>query len=90
MPKKLEIPIEKKTLNLFEGDAETLAEFYPSIGWSVALRQLAHVHAKRLRERHSRSGAKANDRADIADLAASIDIGDVLDSANATGDTEPD
>lgn len=90
MPKKLDLPIEKKTLNLFDGDAQTLADFYPSIGWSVALRQLAHVHAKKLREKHSRSGVQANDRADLADLAASIDIGDVLDSANATGDTEPD
>jgi hypothetical protein len=90
VPKKLELPIEKKTLNLFEGDAATLADAYPSIGWSVAVRQLVHVHAKKLREKLSRSGVRANDRAEINDLAASIDIGDVLASAEATGDTEPD
>lgn len=85
MPKKLELPIEKKTLNLYAGDAEILEQYYPVIGWSVAVRQLVHIHAKKLIERASRTGVATNDRAEIAALADSINIGN-LELASDDGD----
>lgn len=50
MPKKAERSLEKVTLNLYEGDKETLAAFYPKLGWSVATRWLIHQFCNRLRE----------------------------------------
>lgn len=43
-------PLEKVTLNLVEGDKDTLAAFHPDLGWSVALRQVVHNYCTMLRE----------------------------------------
>lgn len=87
MPKKSELPLTKKTLNFFDGDCETIADAYPMIGHSMAIRQLVHVHAKKLRERASRSGTQAHDRAEIAALANDITLGDLEQSIADTGDS---
>jgi hypothetical protein len=54
------------------------------------VRQLVHVHVKKLREKYSRSGAQVNARADIEALAASldgdgVDLAEVIDSIDVTG-----
>jgi hypothetical protein len=87
VPKKLDLPTTKRTLNFFEGDCETLADYYPTLGWSAAVRQLVHIHAKKLRERASRSGAQSNERAELAELATDIDLD--LGPADAIPDGEP-
>jgi hypothetical protein len=88
VPKKLDLPIEKKTLNLFLGDAAILDRFYP-IGWSVVVRQLVHIHARKLLERASREGVLANEQRDIEQLAASINVGE-LAAAIASDPESPD
>ena len=50
MPKSEKVPLEKVTLNLVEGDKETLASFYPVAGWSVAARGFINLVCKNLRE----------------------------------------
>lgn len=40
MPKKAEEPLQKHTLNLYEGDFEELAALYPSIKSSILVREL--------------------------------------------------
>ena len=46
---KSSVPLEKVTLNLFKGDKDTLAAFYPSRGWSVAAREIIEDHCAALR-----------------------------------------
>lgn len=53
MPPKVKSPLEKVTLNLFEGDKATLEAFFPAKGWSVAARELLNKVCKRLRESDS-------------------------------------
>ena len=47
------IPLEKVTINLVEGDKETLGAFYHELGWSVAAREIIHIHCSKLRELES-------------------------------------
>ena len=47
---KSDDPLEKVTLNLFEGDKDTLAAFHPDLGWSVAARRVIHNYCATLRE----------------------------------------
>ncbi len=53
MPVKVEFPLQKVTLNLFEGDKDTLEAFFPAKGWSVAARELLNQVCVRLRESDS-------------------------------------
>ena len=46
-------PLQKVTLNLVVGDKETLADFHPAMGWSVAARRIIHNYCAKLRERDS-------------------------------------
>jgi len=47
-------PLEKVTLNIFTGDKDTLIDFFPASGWSVAARHIIHNHCKKLREKASK------------------------------------
>lgn len=63
MPKKLDKPVEMVSLKLFEGDRDTLKQFYPMpLGYNAAARQIIHHHCNKLRERASREGVSANVR----------------------------
>ena len=46
-------PIEKVTLNLYQGDKETIQKFYSTMGWSVAAREVIHNFCNGLREKDS-------------------------------------
>ena len=50
MPRKKIETLEKVTLNINRGDKDTLAAFYPKLGWSVAAREIILRHCKQLRE----------------------------------------
>lgn len=41
----------KITLNIYKKDKETLEQFFPGLGYSVALRKLTHRHCNVIRER---------------------------------------
>lgn len=47
--------LEKVTLNLYQGDRETLQSFYPRTPWSVVVREAIHDLCKRLRTRETLS-----------------------------------
>ena len=81
MPRKSSKPLDKRILNLYEGDAELLEKFYHKIGWSVAIRELTHAHCNKLRERISREGVMSNVGTELGQ-----DVLAILDSARA----EPD
>lgn len=49
MPRISEEPLQKVTLNLVDGDKETLASFYPNLGWSVAARKIIKRYCDGLR-----------------------------------------
>ena len=53
MARRRQEPLEKVTLNITEGDKETLANFYPALGWSVAARIILNKACNRLRELES-------------------------------------
>ena len=53
MPRPSEVPLEKVTLNLMEGDKDTLESFYPVTGWTVAARIIINGFCRRLREQDS-------------------------------------
>lgn len=44
-----EVHLTKVTLNLVEGDRETLSAYYPHMGWSVAARELINRYCTQLR-----------------------------------------
>ena len=48
MPKPSLVPLEKVTLNLFDGDFARLGELYPSIGPSLALRKILRAHIAKI------------------------------------------
>lgn len=74
MPKKSDLPLEFVGLRLVAGDKATLQEFYPTIGYNAAVRQIVHNHTKKLRERAAREGAQSN--AAIRALASELAAGD--------------
>ena len=49
MPRVVEDPLEKVTLNLVAGDKDVLLQFYHHLGWSVAARQIIHTYCEKLR-----------------------------------------
>ena len=78
MPKKSAIPLRKETIRFFEGDTDTLQEFYPQIGFNRAIRELVSQHCKALRERQSRE-TQTNVRSLAADVdLAGLDLGALL------------
>lgn len=48
MKRRSDIPLQKVTLNLFEGDMSVLQEHYPRIGGSIAVRALVRKHVNEL------------------------------------------
>lgn len=52
---------QKVTLNLVEGDKETLQKFYASMGWTVAARILIHKYCKALREQEGKAKVFSDD-----------------------------
>jgi hypothetical protein len=59
--KKSNKPLDKRILNFYEGDIETIEKFYGGkLKWSEVIRELVHVHCNKLRERASREGVMSN------------------------------
>lgn len=54
MPKKSLQPLEMASIRLYEGDRDTLASFYPSIGYNAAVREIVHRHCRLLKEKEAR------------------------------------
>ena len=49
MPRTIEHePLQKHTLNLYEGDLERLASFYPELGATVVVRRVVRAHIRQL------------------------------------------
>jgi hypothetical protein len=46
--RRSDIPLQKVTLNLFDGDMSVLQEHYPRIGGSIAVRALVRKHVNEL------------------------------------------
>lgn len=70
-----DIPLKKTLIALFEGDVETLKQFYPKpVGYNFAIRHIVHEHVLRLREQESREGVKQDVRTSeaIAEFVASV------------------
>lgn len=63
-------PLEKVTINIFIGDKETLADFFPASGWSVAARHIINNYCNELRKKTAKI-----ETTPISDLE--IKIGDV-------------
>lgn len=76
MPKKLDLPTEKKLVKLVKGDAAVLQQFYPDIGYNAVVRSLVHRHAMKLKERESREGVIQHARTKT--LGAELDTADSL------------
>jgi len=49
--RKEEFPLQKVTLNLFDGDMSKLQELYPIIGGSKVIRLLVRAHIKAIEAR---------------------------------------
>lgn len=49
MPRNTE-PLTKHTLNLFEGDYDTLRTYYPDVGAGVIIRHLVRKYIKRIQD----------------------------------------
>lgn len=60
MSRQKSVPLEKVTLNLEEGDRETLIKFYPHVGWSVAARRIIKIHCAHLNELESQQSKPFN------------------------------
>lgn len=55
MPRVKKEELQKVTLNLSQGDRDTLARFFPAVGWSVAARRIINRACRRLQESESQS-----------------------------------
>lgn len=55
MGRRKEDNLEKVTLNIEKGTRETLAKFFPTLGWSVAARKILDQSCRRLNERASQN-----------------------------------
>ena len=55
MPRVKKEELQKVTLNLSMGDRDTLSQFFPTVGWSVAARRIIHRACRRLKESDSQS-----------------------------------
>jgi hypothetical protein len=84
MPKQ---NLQLVTLNLIEGDRETIREFYPKhIPWSTIVRALVNRHCKALREAANR---KEIDNEQFAKRAAeSVDISELTSGDLGGEETE--
>mgnify|MGYP003624174530 CR=1 FL=1 len=51
MPRKSNQPLQRVTLNLFEGDFTSMTDLYPDMTAGVAIRQLVRDHIKKVQER---------------------------------------
>ena len=69
MAREIGIPLQKVTMNLQVGDKETLISFYTAKGWSVAARDIIHIHCEWLREKDSQDIQKSIDGLDIKPLS---------------------
>ena len=68
MPRIVETPLEKVTLNLVEGDKEVLLRFYHSMGWSVAARKVIHTYCEKLRKIADTDSTSLNITVDLSTL----------------------
>ena len=55
MPRVKKEELQKVTLNLSMGDKDTLSQFFPAVGWSVAARRIINRACRRLQESDSQS-----------------------------------
>ena len=65
MPKASEVPLQKVTLNLVEGDKDLLASYYGNLGWSVAAREIIHRFCVKLREKDSQEVQSGTGKIDL-------------------------
>lgn len=71
MAEKPDIPLEKALISFYEGDVDTLKQFYPRpIGYNLAVRTIVHEHCKVLRERASREAKVIHERLELVDLTS--------------------
>ena len=52
--------LEKATIRLFAGDAKRLADYYPNVGYNVAIRKIVRNHLRALDERASELRSKVD------------------------------
>lgn len=67
MPRKSQVPLERKPVRLYEGDWERLKEYFPHVTPSVTIRNLVRNLLRELDKRTAEKGVQ-ND-----DFAVSID-----------------
>lgn len=48
MPKKSDIPLQKHTLLLYEGDFDKLKSYYPEIDGGLIVRRLVRTHIEQI------------------------------------------
>lgn len=48
MPKKSEVPIQKHTLHLYEGDFDKLKGYYPELDGGYVIRKLVRTHIEQI------------------------------------------
>lgn len=68
MSRVAEAPLEKVTLNIVEGDKETLQRFYHSMGWSVAARRILNDYCEQLRKLANHEGKALSVKIDLSRL----------------------
>lgn len=73
MPRESGTALEKVTINLYDGDKDTLSSFYSTMGWSVAARRIIHKYCEVLRERDSQE-VQANSESLDVELPSMEDI----------------
>lgn len=59
MPRKSNQPLQRVTLNLFDGDYLAMTDLYPDLTAGVAIRVLIHKHIKEVQERSNAAALPA-------------------------------
>jgi len=55
--KRSEIPVEKVTINLFEGDFNKLRDMHPRLGGSLVIRSLVRQYLRNVEELQAQRGS---------------------------------
>lgn len=66
--KRSEIPVEKVTLNLFDGDAEKLRDLFPRQGASFMVRNLVRQFLRKVEEDTAQKSSPMNITLDIKEM----------------------
>lgn len=57
--RKAPFPLEKVTINIREGDADSLSEWFPASGYSVVIRDIVRAYVDRTRAKLAANPAEA-------------------------------